>query len=674
MTVPDTGPPVAPDDRRGLWGRLRPRMGERPAQPRQPPWRVEGAEGQEPGRPDQVAGAGRSGWSRFWWLLTRAARGELDRLLASCWHRSPGPTVSYTFFLDQVQAGNVGEVTSTGDTIEGELQEGGVVHRRTAATPSRSTRFTTQRPTFARRRPVPAAAEHGRRRSTPSRRTRSVRCWQQMLLGFGPTLLFVGLLIWFVRRIAAAAAGGGARRVRPIPGHAVRAGGGSADDVRRRRRHRRGKGEVTEIVDFLRDPEQVPAARRADPARACCCPAPPGTGKTLLARAVAGEANVPFFSISASEFIEAIVGVGASRVRDLFEQAKKAAPAIIFIDELDAIGRARGGAQSSAATTSGSRRSTRSSPRWTASPATRAWSCWPRPTGRRSSTRPCCGRAGSTAGSPSARRTSTAAGRSSRSTPAACRSAPDVDLAALAASTPGMVGADLRNLVNEAALLAARRGHDQVQHGRLRRRAGEGRAGHARAGSCSRRRSASGPPTTSPGTPCSACSPRAPTRCGRCRSSRAGTRSASRSRAPTPTGTRYSEDVPARPDRRRARRPGRRGGRVRRRPDRGRERPGPGQPHRPADGRPVGHVPEGRPDRGAAGRGHRQPFLGDSNGPSQATRELVDARGRGGSSTSATTGRRDLVAQRDKLDRLAHALLANRDPQRGRGIRRRRGA
>ena len=96
---------------------------------------------------------------------------------------------------------------------------------------------------------------------------------------------------------------------------------------------------------------------------------PPGTGKTLLARAVAGEAGVPFFSASASEFIEAIVGVGASRVRDLFKQAKEAAPAIIFIDELDAIGRARGGGGgvAAAATTSASRRSTRSSPRWTAS-------------------------------------------------------------------------------------------------------------------------------------------------------------------------------------------------------------------------------------------------------------------------------------------------------------------
>ena len=99
---------------------------------------------------------------------------------------------------------------------------------------------------------------------------------------------------------------------------------------------------------------------------------PPGTGKTLLARAVAGEAGVPFFSASASEFVEMIVGVGASRVRDLFAQAKAAQPAIVFIDELDAIGRARGGGAGSAATTSASRRSIRSSPRWTASARTAA--------------------------------------------------------------------------------------------------------------------------------------------------------------------------------------------------------------------------------------------------------------------------------------------------------------
>ena len=105
------------------------------------------------------------------------------------------------------------------------------------------------------------------------------------------------------------------------------------------------KNEVTEIVDFLRDPEKYRRLGAKIP-RGVLLSGPPGSGKTLLARAVAGEAQVPFFSISASEFIEAIVGVGASRVRDLFDQAKKVAPAIIFIDELDAIGRARGGAQS----------------------------------------------------------------------------------------------------------------------------------------------------------------------------------------------------------------------------------------------------------------------------------------------------------------------------------------
>ena len=130
--------------------------------------------------------------------------------------------------------------------------------------------------------------------------------------------------------------------------------------------------ELIEVVDFLRNPGRYSRLGGAIP-KGVLLAGPPGTGKTLLARAVAGEADVPFFSISASEFIETIVGVGASRVRDLFKQAKEAAPAIIFIDELDAIGRvARRRRLRSAATTSASRRSTRSSPRWTASPAPRA--------------------------------------------------------------------------------------------------------------------------------------------------------------------------------------------------------------------------------------------------------------------------------------------------------------
>src|SRR5205085_4701411 len=105
------------------------------------------------------------------------------------------------------------------------------------------------------------------------------------------------------------------------------------------------KAELEEVVDFLKDPKKYTRLGGSVP-KGVLLVGPPGTGKTLLARAVAGEANVPFFSMGASEFVEMIVGVGASRVRDLFKQAREAGPAIIFIDELDAIGRARGGSTS----------------------------------------------------------------------------------------------------------------------------------------------------------------------------------------------------------------------------------------------------------------------------------------------------------------------------------------
>ena len=106
------------------------------------------------------------------------------------------------------------------------------------------------------------------------------------------------------------------------------------------------ENELVEIVDFLKNPERYQRLGARIP-RGVLLYGPPGTGKTLLARAVAGEAKAPFFTISASEFVEAIVGVGASRVRDLFKQAKEASPAIVFIDELDAIGRSRAAAQGS---------------------------------------------------------------------------------------------------------------------------------------------------------------------------------------------------------------------------------------------------------------------------------------------------------------------------------------
>ena len=163
---------------------------------------------------------------------------------------------------------------------------------------------------------------------------------ESVLFGFGPTLLFVLLFVFIARRAAAAGGGAGglmsfgrsrARRVEASDQHVTFNDVAGIDEA---------KEELTEIVDFLKTPDKYLKLGARIP-RGVLLSGSPGTGKTLLARAVAGEAGVPFFQMSASEFVEMIVGVGASRVRDLFHQAKEAAPAIIFIDELDAVGRSR---------------------------------------------------------------------------------------------------------------------------------------------------------------------------------------------------------------------------------------------------------------------------------------------------------------------------------------------
>ncbi len=189
---------------------------------------------------------------------------------------------------------------------------------------------------------------------------------------------------------------------------------------------------------------------------------PPGTGKTMLARAVAGEADVPFFSISASEFVEMIVGVGASRVRDLFEQAKKDAPAIIFIDELDAIGRVRGAGGFSGGNDEREQTLNQILTEMDGFAGTEGVIVIAA-TNRPEVLDPALLRPGRFD-----RRVTVAppdqAGRlkilkvHTRSVPLA----DDVNLATIASTTPGMVGADLRNLINEAALGAARRGHIEV--------------------------------------------------------------------------------------------------------------------------------------------------------------------------------------------------------------------
>ena len=167
--------------------------------------------------------------------------------------------------------------------------------------------------------------------------------WTEYIVGFLPMLLLIGVWLFFMRRMSGGAGGGG--------GQIFNIGKSRAklfdekEDVKTTFKDVAGlegaKEEVQEIVEFLKNPEKYTVLGGKIPKGALLV-GPPGTGKTLLAKAVAGEAKVPFFSLSGSDFVEMFVGVGASRVRDLFKQAKEKSPAIIFIDEIDAVGRARG--------------------------------------------------------------------------------------------------------------------------------------------------------------------------------------------------------------------------------------------------------------------------------------------------------------------------------------------
>jgi cell division protease FtsH len=283
----------------------------------------------------------------------------------------------------------------------------------------------------------------------------------ELLLGFGPTLLLVGLFVLMMRGASRQMGSGGmlggmgkskAKRYEASEQRTTFADVAEIDEA---------TDELAEVVGFLKDPEKYRRLGGMIP-KGVLLTGLPGTGKTLLARAVAGEADVPFFSISASEFVEMIVGVGASRARDLFEQAKQDAPAIIFIDELDAIGRARGAGGFSGGNDEREQTLNQILTEMDGFTGTEGVIVLAA-TNRPEVLDPALLRPGRFD-----RRVTVAppdqAGRQ-KILQVHTRSVPlgeDVDLASLASSTPGMVGADLRNLVNEAALTAARRGHDQV--------------------------------------------------------------------------------------------------------------------------------------------------------------------------------------------------------------------
>jgi cell division protease FtsH len=283
----------------------------------------------------------------LWFLLILIVNFLLVRYLI------PGPeqlTVPYTVFKEEVGKGNVEAIYSRGETITGRFRapvtypppaEPQEASGR-AAEPKTATSFTTTLPSFVDPGLEAFLIEKGVEISAePMEEGGSL--WTTLIFGFGPALFLIGFYVWMFRRAAqqGGALGGGlmgigkskARRYDKEQDTRV-----SFDDVAG---IDEAENELVEIVDFLKDPGKYTRLGGTAPKGVLLIGAP-GTGKTLLARAVAGEAGVPFFSMSAAEFVEMIVGVGAARVRDLFKEAREHAPAIIFIDELDAIGRARG--------------------------------------------------------------------------------------------------------------------------------------------------------------------------------------------------------------------------------------------------------------------------------------------------------------------------------------------
>ncbi|MGH8958766.1 MAG: ATP-dependent zinc metalloprotease FtsH [Acidimicrobiia bacterium] len=429
-----------------MTGRSTPQSEKKP-----PGWKVEGVKKPETPPEEQPNLLRRPPNRRL--LIIALVLFAVNWYLTSLFFARPEIEFSYSQFLDAVEDGEVETVFSQGDSIEG-------LFREPQANPDNpdetAEAFSTVRPSWADDSLVETLRANAVEISAVDPEQRPI--WQQLLFGFGPTLLLLWLFVSMWRRAGSALGGLGglgrsrAKRFEASTQRTTFDDVAGIDDA---------KAELLEVVDFLKNPGKYTRLGGAIP-KGVLLSGPPGTGKTLLARAVAGEADVPFFSISASEFIEMVVGVGASRVRDLFDEAKKVAPAIIFIDELDAIGRTRGGGVSLGG--HDEREQTLNQiltemDGFTGSEGVIVIAATNRPEVLDVALlRP--GRFDRhVAVSPPDQR-----GRlmilevHTRNVPLA----DDVDLGSIASTTPGMVGADLRNLVNEAALMAARRNHEKV--------------------------------------------------------------------------------------------------------------------------------------------------------------------------------------------------------------------
>jgi len=417
-----------------------------------------------PQGPGQAKMPPRRTW--LWFVLVLLANFLLMRLLM------PSPdapvTVPYTLFKEEVRKGNVKAIFSRGETIKGRFAAPvtyppvGEQRAAPGGEPQTATTFTTTLPAFVDPGLEAFLIDNGVEISAKPIQTGGSP-WVTLLFGFGPALLLIGFYVWMFRR---AQQGGGL--------------GGGLMGIGRSRARRydqeqdtkvtfddvagidEAENELVEIVDFLKEPKKYTRLGGTAPKGVLLVGAP-GTGKTLLAKAVAGEAGVPFFSMSGSEFVEMIVGVGAARVRDLFKQAREQAPAIVFIDELDAIGRARG--QMAIGGSSEQEQTLNQILTEMDGFSSREGIIVLAATNQPDVLDKALLRPGRfdrrvVVNLPDK------AGREAillvhtRSVPLAS----DASLGELAAATPGFSGADLKNLVNEAALLAARREQNVVRH------------------------------------------------------------------------------------------------------------------------------------------------------------------------------------------------------------------
>lgn len=377
-------------------------------------------------------------------------------------------TVPYTLFKEEVGKGNVSAIFGKGETITGKFKSpvtyspAGDKSVTLTNVPKTSSSFTTTLPSFIDPGLEAFLIDHGVEISaTPIYEERSPLL--TLLYSFGPGLLFIGFYIWMFRRAGKEGFMGGgimgigkskARRYDKEADVKV-----TFDDVAG---IDEAQNEVEEIVDFLKDPKKY-TRLGGSPPKGVLLVGAPGTGKTLLAKAVAGEAGVPFFSMSAAEFVEMIVGVGAARVRDLFKQARENAPAIIFIDELDAIGRARG--QLAMGGTSEQEQTLNQILTEMDGFSGREGIIVLAATNQPEVLDKALLRPGRfdrrvVVNLPDKKGREAILKVHTRNVPLAS----EVNLGEIAATTPGFSGAELRNLVNEAALLAARRKQNEVRH------------------------------------------------------------------------------------------------------------------------------------------------------------------------------------------------------------------